>query len=114
MGQSDNLRGGGDGNAGARAAGAVRLGDAIRQVVEERICPRQTRFAAVSEVWSQLLPSELGRHCRIADISGGQLKVAADSPSHVYELRLCSSQILEELARQCPRAQIKNIAITIG
>ena len=114
MGQSDNLRGCGDGNTGARTSGLVRLGDAARQVVEERICPRQTRFAAVSEVWSQLLPSELGRHCRIAGISGGQLKVVADSPSHVYELRLCSSEILEEMARQCPRARIKKMAIAVG
>ena len=92
----------------------ARLGDAVRQLMENQILPRQARFEAVVELWSQLLPAELRRHCKLADISGGQLKVLVDSPAHLYELQLCSSQLLEELQQQCPRARIKKIKFAVG
>ena len=91
-----------------------RLGDLLSGLMEERISPRQARFELVSGLWSELLPAELGRHCRLADISGGQLKVLVDSPSYAHELRLCSSELLSELQRRCPRGRIKKIKIAIG
>ncbi|MHC4571687.1 MAG: DciA family protein [Planctomycetota bacterium] len=93
---------------------AAKLGDVIRQLVENRISPLQARFGKIEEAWNQLLPAELCRHCGITSISGGQLKVHVDSPSYVYELQLCSSELLEELQRQCPRAKIKKIKFIIG
>ncbi len=92
----------------------VRLGDVVKQLVENQVSPRQAKFEIIAEVWSRLLTADLRRHCEIADISGGQLKVLVDSPSYVYELRLCGSELLEELQQQCPRAQIKKIKFVIG
>jgi len=92
----------------------ARLGDILSELMEQQISPQQARFGSIIELWSQLLPPELHRHCRIADISGGQLKVLVDSPSYMYELRLCSSALLGELQRQCPRARIRKIKFTIG
>jgi predicted nucleic acid-binding Zn ribbon protein len=92
----------------------IRLGDAVRQLMEGRISRQQSRYGAVAEVWSRLLPAELSRHCRPADIAGGQLKVLADSPSYMYELRLCSEMLLRELQRRCPQARIKKIKCAIG
>jgi hypothetical protein len=92
----------------------VRLGDTIGQLMENRISPRQARFSAVAELWSQLLPAGLRRHCKIADISAGQLKVLVDLPAYMHELRLCSSELLREMQQQCPRAQIKKIKFVIG
>ena len=92
----------------------TRLGDVVKQLMENRVSPRQARFEAIAEVWSRLLPAEVHSHCEIADISGGQLKVLVDSPSYVYDLRLCSPELLEELQQQCPRARIKKIKFTIG
>ncbi|MHC4617705.1 MAG: DciA family protein [Planctomycetota bacterium] len=94
--------------------GTATLGDAVKHLVDGRISPRQARFDSLIEIWNQLLPAELGRHCRLVDASGGQLKVLADSPAYVHELRLCSSQLIEELRRQCPRARIRTIRIVIG
>ena len=82
--------------------------------MENQILPRQARFEAVVELWSQLLPAELRRHCKLADISGGQLKELVDSPTHLCELQWCSSQLLEELQQQCPRARIREIKFTVG
>lgn len=97
-----------------KGAGTERLGDVVERVVEREVLPRQVRFGRLVEVWSGLLPRELRRHCRIADISGGQVKVLADSPSYVYELQLCSAELLEEVQRQCPRFGIKTIKFAVG
>ena len=93
---------------------AVRLGDALSELVENQILPQQARFGPVIELWSEALPTELGRHCRIVDISRGQLKVQVDSSSYMYELRLCCSQLLGEIQRRCPQARIQKIKIVLG
>ena len=64
-----------------KSPGAVSLGQVAQQLLDEEISPRQDRFSQVNEVWSQLLPAELGQHCEIFGISGGQLEVRVDSPS---------------------------------
>ena len=93
---------------------AVRLGETVKELVEGRISRQQARLGPVVEQWDRLLPDELREHCRIADISGGQLKVQVDSPSYEYELRLCSSEILAELQARCPGARIEKIKFMPG
>lgn len=93
---------------------AVRLGDVAKELLENQISPKQARFGSIPEVWRQLLPDELRRHCKITDISGGQLKVSVDLPAYKYELQLCSSELLSELQQQCPRAHIKKIKFVVG
>jgi hypothetical protein len=94
--------------------GTVKLGDAVRQLLDEHISPIQAKYSEVAELWSQLLPSELCRHCEIVDISGGELKVRAVSPAYKYELQLCSSEILEELQQQCPRVRLTKIKFVVS
>lgn len=90
------------------------LGQVARQLIDERISPLQARFSKIAEVWSGLLPAELGGHCEIIDISGGRMTVQADSPSYVYELQLCSPELLKELQRQCPKARLSKIKFVVG
>ena len=92
----------------------VKLGDMIRELMDHRISPQQVKFESVVQLWSELLPDELRRHCRITDISAGRLKVLVDSPSYMYELQLCSSEILAELRRRYPRVRIKRIKIALS
>ncbi|UCC96512.1 MAG: DUF721 domain-containing protein [Phycisphaerales bacterium] len=96
-----------------KASSAVRLDQAVRELVDEQISPRQARFSQVAEAWSRLLPAPLSRHCEIAGIAGGQLDVQVDSPSHSYELQLCSSELLEELQRQCPKVRLTKIKFVV-
>ncbi|MCK4292545.1 MAG: DUF721 domain-containing protein [Planctomycetes bacterium] len=110
-GQLDCVRGG---RRGRRANGAVRLGEVAQRVMAEQISPRQSRFGAVAQIWSEVLPGELCRHCEVVDVSGGQLKIRVDSPSYMYELQLCSSELLEEMQRQCPQARLKMIKFLVG
>jgi hypothetical protein len=93
---------------------AVKLGEVARELMEKRISPRQARFGSIPEIWRQLLPDELRRHCKIVGIWGGRLKVLVDLPAYKYELQLCSADLLSELQQQCPRAHIKKIQFIVG
>jgi hypothetical protein len=97
-----------------KSYGAAHLGRVAQQLLEERISPQQVKFSQVDEIWRELLPVELYQHCEIVGISGGQLDVRVDSPAYVYELRLCSSELLSELQRQCPRVRLTRIKFTVG
>ena len=92
----------------------TRLGDVAQQLMNKRISPRKAKFGAVVEAWDRLLPAELLEHCIITSVSSSQLRVVADSPSYMHELRLCSGEILEQLHRQCPAANITKIKISVG
>ncbi|MBN2312719.1 MAG: DUF721 domain-containing protein [Sedimentisphaerales bacterium] len=93
---------------------AVRLGQVAQQLLAEQISPQQAKFSQVDDVWRDLLPAELQQHCEIVDISGGQLNIQVDSPSYVYELQLCSSELLAELQHQCPRVRLTKIKFIVA
>jgi hypothetical protein len=97
-----------------KSSGAVRLDQAVRELIDEQISPRQARFSQVAEAWSQLLPAQLCRHCEIINVAGGQLDVQVDSPSYLYELQLCSSELLRELQRQCPKVRLTKIRFLVA
>jgi hypothetical protein len=90
-----------------------RLGDTLLKLLNNHLKPQSQRFAQVADAWQQLLPAELLSNCRIISLEGGRLKVAAKSPAHLFELRLCSCALMKELAVRCPRARIQSIDITI-
>ncbi len=90
---------------------SVSLGDALNNLLENRISPRQARYGPVQELWEQMLPAEMKEHCKLSGVSGGQLNVVVDSPSHANELRWCSDGLLEEIQHHCPRARIQRIKI---
>jgi len=92
----------------------ARLGDIASEIMDNRLSPAQTRFDSIAQAWDQLLPAELSKHCKITGAYGSQLKISADSPSYMHELRLCSSEILSQLQQRCPRAKIKKIKIVVG
>ena len=93
---------------------AASLGQVAQQLLDKRISPQQARFSQIAEAWSRLVPAELCGHCEIVDISGGKLTVQADSPSYKYELQLCSSELLDELQRLCPRVRLTKIKLVVA
>lgn len=92
----------------------AKVGDVAQMFVTKWVSPRQARFSAVIEAWSQLIPAELSKHCEIVDVDSGKLKVRVDSPSYKYELQLCSSELLKELQQQCPRVRLTEIKFVIA
>lgn len=91
-----------------------RLGDTLSGLMDNCIVPKQEMFESIAQVWDELLPVEIRHHCRMTDISGGQLNVLIDSPSYMYSLQLYTSEILEELRRCCPQGRIKKIKLILA
>ena len=92
----------------------AKLGDVVKRLMAEQISPKQAMSELITEQWEDLLPLELQSHCRLEGLSAGQLKVTVDSPCYMHELRLCSSQLLQELQQRCPQARIDRIKLVIG
>ena len=97
-----------------RRDSTVRLDETIGRLMRGRLSPRHAKFGPVIEAWEQMLPPELSSHSRLFDIVGGELKIQVDSPAYMHELRLCSRQLVDELARLCPRARIVSINIVVS
>jgi len=114
MNGSGQLSRAGRGRVSTKPEATVRLGDVLAKFLDEQLSPQQARFEALTELWQELLPANLYRRCQITDMSSGELKVAADSPSYANELRWCSAELLAELQQRCPQARIKRIKVTVG
>ncbi len=97
-----------------QAKEAARLSDVLVVLMDSKIAPQQERFSFVYEIWQQLLPPELSRHCRIDAISNGQLKVLVDSSSYMYQIQLCRSDILAGLKSYCPQFRITKLKLSVG
>ncbi len=87
-----------------------RIGDLVSEFVE-RLSPVSSQYDSVTQAWSGLLPEALRAHCRIAGVSNGCLKVAADGSSYMFELQLCKAVLLRELQRVCPGARVRRIEV---
>jgi hypothetical protein len=88
-----------------------KLGVIADRFLTECVIPKQARFSSLEKSWLEILPSELAAHSSIQGLSAGQLMVRVDSPSHKYEMQLCSSEILQQLKVSCPAARIEKIKI---
>ncbi|MCK5225400.1 MAG: DUF721 domain-containing protein [Planctomycetes bacterium] len=97
--------------AARRIDKTVRLGGKVDEFMQRLVGPRQARFGKVMELWHQLLPAEMAKHCQIIDFQAGVLKVAVDSPSHRHEMQVCSHALLEQLQTNCPSAKITKIKL---
>jgi hypothetical protein len=93
-----------------RRSEACRIGDLVCGFVE-RLSPVCSRYESVGQAWEELLPTGLRAHCRIAGVSKGCLKVAADGSSYLFELQLCKAVLLRELQRLCPAARVRRIEV---
>lgn len=95
-----------------RAPEACRIGDVVSGFVQ-RLEPLCDRYDSVAEAWDGLLPDALRAHCRIAGVTNGCLRVAAEGSSYLYELQLCKPVLLRELQRLCPAARIRRIDVAM-
>ena len=93
---------------------AKLLGEAAGELFEKKISPKHARYEKISQIWEELLPRELAKHCRIDNFVGGQLRVKVDSPAHLYELKTCSESLLEELNRNFSGARIREIKLSLA
>jgi hypothetical protein len=93
---------------------AVKLGNATRAFMEQKVEPGYKKFSSLMDAWGALLPLELAEHCTVADLSGGRLRVLTDTPSYMYELRLHSRYLLGQLQKRCPGLRLQRIEVAVG
>jgi hypothetical protein len=96
-----------------RKSEACLIGDLVSGFVE-RLSPVSSQYDSLAQAWTGLLPETLRAHCRIAGLSNGCLKIAADGSSYMYELQLCKAVLLRELQRVCPAARVRRIEVGLG
>ena len=92
---------------------AKLLGEAAGRIFEKEISPKHARYEKISHIWEELLPRELAKHCWIDNFVGGQLQVKVETPAHLYELKMCSESLLEELNRNIGGARIRKIKLAL-
>ena len=92
----------------------AKLGDVVKQFVENNIEPKHKKSSPLMELWDKILPEGQRRHCKIDSISGGLMKVKVDSPSYLYDLQLSGGELLAKIKEHCPAARIKKIKFTVG
>lgn len=88
--------------------------DLVKNILDNDISPKQSRFGSLPEIWYQLLPQELAEQTRPDKISAGQLTVICNSPAYANEIRWCQDVLVEQLKKKCPKAHIKKIKIVFG
>ena len=95
-------------------ASTDRIGNLVDTLLRETIKPAQTRLEPLEEAWEQIVPPGLAAHCRVRGLGSGQLRIGVDSPVYMYELQLCSQDLLEALQRRCPQSGLRRIKLTLG
>ena len=93
-----------------RNADPSAMADLVGSFVE-RLAPVHARCDSVESVLEGLLPPAMRTHCRLAGVSGGNVKLVVDSASYMYELQLCKAELLTELQRLCPTSGLRRIQV---
>ena len=87
-----------------------RLGFNVEKYVNTRRS-ELSRNAKIIDAWRDLLPAELCDHCNVDRIASGNLYIEVDPGVYMHELRLLSSELLEQLQRVCRYGGIKRIVL---
>jgi predicted nucleic acid-binding Zn ribbon protein len=95
-------------------AGPVKIGDCLQQLMQKIVEPKTEQYQSVCSLWDKIVPVNLRPHCKIIEIDAGVVKVQADSPSHLFELRLNSRQLLQQMQKKIPRLRIKSLKFVVS
>ena len=68
----------------------------------------------VLSAWQQVVPPGLASHCRIKQVAGSRLEVYVDAPAYLYEMQLCSHELLQAVQGLCARPRIQSLRFILG
>jgi len=91
-----------------------RLGDLVDTLMERSIKPGQKRLSPVFEAWLAIVPPGIVPHCRVKGVVKAELRIGVDSPVYLYELQLCSQDLLKALQERVPKAGLRRIKFILG
>ena len=69
------------------------------------------RNVSVPDAFEQIAGDDLARNCWIESLTAGVMKVKVKPGPYMFELRSKAGQIIEELKRQCPSSNIREIKL---
>jgi hypothetical protein len=92
----------------------VKIGSVLQDFMQNVVDEKATEFQTISSLWKKIVPENLLPHCDIVEIENGVIKVGADSPSVVFELRLEGNSILLQIQKSCPAMRIKKLKFVVG
>lgn len=75
---------------------------------------RKDNADPVLSAWQQVVPPGLASHCRIKQVAGSRLEVYVDAPAYLYEMQLCSHELLQAVQGLCTKPRIRSLKFTLG
>ena len=91
-----------------------RLGDVAHTVMERSIKPSQKQLGPVAQAWLSIVPPGLAPYCRVKGVVRSELRIGVDSPVYLYELQLCSQDLLKALQEKAPKSGLRRIKFILG
>ena len=92
----------------------VKIGSVLQDFMQNVVDEKATEFQTISSLWKKIVPENLLPHCDVIEIENGVIKVGADSPSVVFELRLEGRSILLQIQKACQAMRIKRLKFVVG
>lgn len=91
----------------------VKIGSVLQEFMQNVVEEKAGQYQIISRVWKKIVPENLLPHCDIIEIEDGIIKVGADSPSMVFELRMEGKSILTQIQKACPAMRIKRLKFVV-
>ncbi len=105
-------KGGGYTGAGPDDGDPQPIGGLLAEYVADRGWERPLAEARVFADWAGLVGSDVAAHCSPASLTGGELKVTAESTAWATQLRLLSGTLLARLAAELGPDVVQRLHIT--
>lgn len=84
-----------------------RIGDLVRQFLEDRGWEGGDPYSPLFTGWKQVVGEPLATHCRLAEVEDGILIVDVDHPGWLQMLSMKSRTVLEAARKAAPKARIE-------
>jgi hypothetical protein len=91
------------------------LGPELIEFFNKSVSRKRTKLGKIAECWEQLVPPFLSERCALESFNRGNLAVAVNSASHLYELRqLLVSGLEKQILLACKSAGLRKITLKSG
>lgn len=91
------------------------IGPELIEFFKQSVEKRQGKFAKIADVWNQLIPPTMLKHCALESFTRGSLTVIVDSSPHLYEMKqLLLAGLQKQILLACKSTGLKKITLKPG
>lgn len=87
-----------------------QLGEEIASFLSQRE-RTFTRNATLVDIWKRVIPPTLQPFCQLDKRVGNTLYLQAEPGPYMYQARILSKELLEQIKRQAPRSGVQQIRV---